>query len=287
MRRIFLKLFLPLFMRIFTIFSHLARRAMSAFLCLIFLYPTNKSRNTGQRQRIKANDDKIDAEGAKVTRRPQSKGCFCMGHIMAHSNTMFFSAPLCAASARLCVNPLPLPFLFFRISISAPLGASHTFIASSTRVRRLREGRKVKAVFAWATSWPMARQCFSLRPFALPLRSSALILCLFSLSHFRATWRFTYIYCLIHATSPGYLRARGGGGDTAATPGIPVRGFSAAFKRVQSAPAAAHAESVLPPGQFDAISFRMAAPGGPGRRGFTKPPICVFFREGGGPHAGL
>jgi len=145
------------------------------------------------------------------------------------------------------------------------------------RVRRLREGRKGKAVFAWATSWPMARQCFSLRPFALPLRSSALIFCLFSLSHFRATWRFTYIYCIIHATSPGHLRARGGGGDTAATPEIPVRGFSAAFKRVQSAPAAAHAESVLPPGQFDAISFRMAAPGGPGRRGFTKPPICVFF----------
>jgi len=121
------------------------------------------------------------------------------------------------------------------------------------------------------------------------LRASALILCLcfFSFLHFCATWRFSYIYCLIHATSPGHLRARGGGGDTAATPGIPVRGSSAAFKRVQSAPAAAHAESVLPPGQFDAISLRMAAPGGPGRRGFTKPPFCVFSRQGGGPHAGL
>jgi len=46
------------------------------------------------------------------------------------------------------------------------------------RVRRLREGRKVKAVFAWAISWPIAIQCFSLRPFALPLRTSALFLCL-------------------------------------------------------------------------------------------------------------
>lgn len=46
------------------------------------------------------------------------------------------------------------------------------------RVRRLREGRKAKAVFAWATSWPMAIQCFSLRPFALPLRIFALFLCL-------------------------------------------------------------------------------------------------------------
>jgi len=81
---------------------------MSAFLCLIFLYPTNKSRN----------QDKSKGRKQMIKRLTQ-------------------------------------------------------------RVRRLSEGRKAKAVFAWATSWPMARQCFSLRPYALPLRSSALILCLF------------------------------------------------------------------------------------------------------------
>jgi len=47
-----------------------------------------------------------------VTRRPQRKGCFCMGHNLAHGKTMFFSAPLCAAFARLCVIPLPLLFIF-------------------------------------------------------------------------------------------------------------------------------------------------------------------------------
>jgi len=110
------------------------------------------------------------------------------------------------------------------------------------------------------------------------LRASALILCLcfFSFLHFCATWRFSYIYCLIHATSPGHLRARGGGGDTAATPGIPVRGSSAAFKRVQSAPAAAHAESVLPPANSMRSPSAWLHPAGLGA-GVLQNPRFVFF----------
>lgn len=42
-----------------------------------------------------------------------------------------------------------------------------------------------------------------------------------------------------------------------------------------------------PPANSMRSPSAFAAPGGPGRRGFTKPPILVFFREGGGPHAGL
>jgi hypothetical protein len=83
------------------------------FLVSHFFIPCKQKQEPGQKQRTKADDEKIDAEGAKVTRRPQRKGCFCMGHIMAHGNTMFFSAPLCAAFAHLCVIPLPLLFLFF------------------------------------------------------------------------------------------------------------------------------------------------------------------------------
>jgi len=78
------------------------------FLVSHFFIPHKQKQEPGQKQRTKANDEKIDAEGAKVTRRPQSKGCFCMGHIMAHGNTMFFSAPLCAAFTHLCVIPLPV-----------------------------------------------------------------------------------------------------------------------------------------------------------------------------------
>jgi len=160
------------------------------------------------------------------------------------------------------------------------------------RVRRLREGRKGKAVFAWATSWPMARQCFSLRPFALPLRTSALFLCLCLFFFFRISISAPHgaSHTFIASSTLQVPDISGRAGEAGIWP--LRRGFRCAvLLRHSNASKVRQPRRTLnlfcPPANSMRSPSAFAAPGGPGRRGFTKPPICVFFREGGGPHAGL
>jgi hypothetical protein len=75
---------------------------------------------------------------------------------------------------------------------------------------------------------------------------------------------------------PATRRARGGGGDTAAPPGIPVRGLFRGIPNASNvAPAAAHARMIVPPMAKLRSPSAFAVPGGPGRRGFISNPQPV------------
>jgi hypothetical protein len=83
------------------------------FLVSHFFIPHKQKQEPGQKQRTKANDKKINAEVRGVPRRVAEEKRFALWAACRPIHKTVFTLRPPRASARLCVNPLPLLFSFF------------------------------------------------------------------------------------------------------------------------------------------------------------------------------